>query len=371
MSNELNDPKKWLMKGQTRIKHQVLDSYLAAFSVILTRGNPMGQRTNLHYIDGFAGRGAYQDGEPGSPIIAMQVADKVFKDTQGKAVLKIQAIELDDENFESLHSETRKAAQLHPDASVQLHHGSFVEHIGPIVSRLGTVEYAFIFIDPFGYKDAVEFERVVNLISRPRTEVFITFMSHNISRYLSDSTATKDKTMAEIIGNQQLQQLKGMKDRQEMLVKLYGEQIQTMAKAQGIENVLIYTTGVKYEDQEQNIYHLIHVSRDAKARLEMEKAVKRASLLVEPPPMLLMYFQPEIEQLALAYLSSKPGRRATARDVAGAMWTKFWDLTWLGNVRSVLLDLERAGTITITRPGAKPRTAGKAIEEKDMVQLSR
>lgn len=106
MSHNKNasDPKKWMMKQQTEIKHQILQEYLKRFAIILHRGNPALKRdrsakTNLHYIDGFAGRGIYDGGQPGSPIIAMKVADEIRNATDGGAILKTHAIELDSKNF--------------------------------------------------------------------------------------------------------------------------------------------------------------------------------------------------------------------------------------------------------------------------------
>lgn len=369
MANELNDPAKWVMKGQTAIKHQVLEHYLKAYGIILTRGNNTGLRTKLHYIDGFGGRGIYQDGEPGSPIIAMKVADMLASESAGKASLQIHAIELDGENHASLDECIRATRSDYPAAVVDLRHGSFIENIDEVMGKIGEYEHAFVFIDPFGYRDAIEIETVVKLIARPRTEVFVTFMSHNINRYVGDSTRTKDERMKRIFGEVRLKKLQNRKDRQEALARLYGEAVQEEAKAVGAHNVLVYSIGVKFEDREQNIYHLIHLSRDPKARLEMEKAVKRTNILIGAPPLMLEWQRSDIEQVVIDYLSKKPGRRASGRDVAGAMWRGFWDLTWLGEVRQILLGMEASGTIQISRPGPKPRKAGLAIEEKDIVQL--
>lgn len=369
MSNELNDPAKWIMKGQTAIKHQVLEHYLKAYGIILTRGNNTGLRTSLHYIDGFGGRGVYEGGEPGSPIIAMKVADMLANDSGGKAVLKVHAIELDSENHASLDECIRATKAECPGAVVDLRHGSFVENIDEIMGSLGEYEHAFVFIDPFGYRDAIEIATVAKLIARPRTEVFVTFMSHNINRYIGDKTKTKDERMAQIFGKVRLEQLQERKDRQELLARLYGEAVQEQASALGVHNVLVYSTGVKFDDRAQNIYHLIHLSRDPKARLEMEKAVKRTNILVGAPPLMVEWERPQIEQVVIDYLSRKPGKRASGRDVAGAMWRTYWNLTWLGEVRQILLGLEASGVIQITRPGAKTRKAGQAIDEKDVVQL--
>lgn len=68
---------KWWYPEHTAAKHEILKRYLGAWLTILGRGK---QHPQLVLIDGFAGRGEYMEGEPGSPAImferACAVADK-------------------------------------------------------------------------------------------------------------------------------------------------------------------------------------------------------------------------------------------------------------------------------------------------------
>src|SRR5580658_7644998 len=65
----------WKLEPHTGAKHQILGRYLDAWFPILGKFN-----RKLVYIDGFAGPGCYLDGEPGSPIVALQSALR-YKDT--------------------------------------------------------------------------------------------------------------------------------------------------------------------------------------------------------------------------------------------------------------------------------------------------
>jgi three-Cys-motif partner protein len=56
------DPLKWIYKEHTRVKHELLDKYLGGWIPILGSRND-----RLLIFDGFAGRGEYEDGTPGSP----------------------------------------------------------------------------------------------------------------------------------------------------------------------------------------------------------------------------------------------------------------------------------------------------------------
>ena len=60
----------WELAPHTRAKHAILKRYLQAWMVILSQG----KFPEILYIDGFAGPGEYNKGEPGSPVIALQTA---------------------------------------------------------------------------------------------------------------------------------------------------------------------------------------------------------------------------------------------------------------------------------------------------------
>lgn len=60
-------PTIWSIEPHTEAKHRILEEYLKAWFPILSRFHK-----RILYIDGFAGPGVYEEGEIGSPIIALQ-----------------------------------------------------------------------------------------------------------------------------------------------------------------------------------------------------------------------------------------------------------------------------------------------------------
>src|SRR6266699_5439259 len=56
----------WAMDDHTRAKHEILRRYLEGWLPIMTSYNG-----RIIYLDGFAGPGEYDKGEPGSPLIAI------------------------------------------------------------------------------------------------------------------------------------------------------------------------------------------------------------------------------------------------------------------------------------------------------------
>ncbi|MFD1501482.1 three-Cys-motif partner protein TcmP [Streptosporangium lutulentum] len=64
-------PLLWSCAPHTRAKHELLRRYLEAWFPILLQGPRA--RECVTYVEGFAGPGIYKTGEPGSPIVALQV----------------------------------------------------------------------------------------------------------------------------------------------------------------------------------------------------------------------------------------------------------------------------------------------------------
>jgi three-Cys-motif partner protein len=59
----------WPIEPHTQAKHAILRRYLEAWFPILSTYNK-----RVVYLDGFCGPGRYEGGEPGSPLIALNVA---------------------------------------------------------------------------------------------------------------------------------------------------------------------------------------------------------------------------------------------------------------------------------------------------------
>ena len=63
-----SDPSNWDYAPHTKAKHDILESYLSGWFPILTSRNE-----RVVFFDGFAGRGRYNDGTEGSPLIALRM----------------------------------------------------------------------------------------------------------------------------------------------------------------------------------------------------------------------------------------------------------------------------------------------------------
>lgn len=176
--------KTWHIEPHTRAKLDILRRYLQAWFPILARGN----HGRVVYIDGFAGPGRYEDGEEGSPLIALRAV--LNQPLALGAALEFHFIEADPEVRIHLESELEELAPLvrgRPRVSVEVHGKEFAAAYPAIAQSLGSptnIVPTFALIDPFGWT-GVPFSIVSDLLGRRSTEVVFNFMHEEINRFLA------------------------------------------------------------------------------------------------------------------------------------------------------------------------------------------
>lgn len=173
------------LKDWSTRKLEIIKKYIDGFSKILGR-----RYTEIFYVDGFAGRGVYDNGEKGSPVLAAE-ASLAFQQGNMPFTLKCVNIEKDHDNYANLLTETQKFGNLAENIE-----GSFEDNIDRILSKIRGHPAVF-FIDDFGIKgtgwDAVE--RV--LARKDSTDLWIRFDYKTILRlagfYDSDAKDAQGK----------------------------------------------------------------------------------------------------------------------------------------------------------------------------------
>jgi three-Cys-motif partner protein len=94
----------WPRDPHTGAKHDLLRHYLSAWLPVLLQ--TFGRAT---YAEGFAGPGIYLGGEPGSPVIALDVVDSHRRLFHGRQQLDLLFVEEDERRHERLISEINNA----------------------------------------------------------------------------------------------------------------------------------------------------------------------------------------------------------------------------------------------------------------------
>ncbi len=127
-----NEKKPWSF-----FKDDILQHYLPPyFQKILATNKP------ITYIDGFAGKGLFDDGNPGSPIIALNAIDEALKKTKANDP-KITCYFIENTFNEDL------TKNLGDRPYVNIINGRFQDNIDSILSKIG-IGNVFLYLDPFG-----------------------------------------------------------------------------------------------------------------------------------------------------------------------------------------------------------------------------
>jgi three-Cys-motif partner protein len=274
-------PEKWEYRQHMRVKHSILSKYLEGWIRHLG-----GTRKRLLYFDGFAGRGIYESREVGSPIIAMRIARKnehLFSE------FHCFAIEKDEINFEGLVSAVSQESL--ESAKVKFHplNTEFADTLKDLFRTLDREKSAlapsFFFVDPFGFS-GVPFDVISRILSYPTTEILLTFMSRDISRFLespphaSAVEAMFGKKIPDEVLTYDLQQ------RQDWLVNEYRTLLSTVGNAR-----FTWIYRVSQTERREIIYHLIHASNHFKALKLMKDVMFREGAKGE-----FTYFGPDEEK---------------------------------------------------------------------------
>jgi len=277
-----DDPKKWVLKEHTEVKHRILRKYLTTWTRILSSAS-----RKIHFFDGFAGRATYEDEIRGSPILALDVADK---NAESFKTFHCTFNEYDQNNYENLSEvlgkyigsleseadivgEEKTISRNTPDISIDLRNGQF-EDVALDVMRSKTYRDlpSLVFIDPFGY-GGVPFnlvDKIMNLQSRGN-EVFFTFMVDTVRRFLSD--VEKEEAISELLGTNDwsyIKELSTREEKEEEILKLYREQLQKIADVD-----YVFPFQMMHPEKETTVYYLIHATNHFKGFKVMKDVMFR------------------------------------------------------------------------------------------------
>jgi three-Cys-motif partner protein len=360
------DAKNWIMKPQTEVKLDLLTEYLKRWMSILGRPTQGITRT-LHYIDGFAGRGLYATGEEGSPLRAMGILHSVNIEKTFGAQIHAHLIEIEPSHQELLEKAVKDAQKNYPSVTYEIRLGDFKLQSKEIFKKISLDHFTFCFIDPFGF-DCVDLDFIVELMkSRSRvqgdnrTEFFINLMTRHLNWTLDD--AIKSQLWNKIFGTDKWQKLIGEKNRISLVVKLYCEQIRDAAKKLGL-TALVYPIGIKPEG-EADMYYLIHVSFNPKARQVMEVSTQSIHQL-EIPQFDLFGSVKILEDIVNQLKNTKP---ITYLQLCGLLWHIDYSIQ-KNHILEAMRSLENDRTIVVTaHDGRKRKERNGGFEEKDLISL--
>jgi three-Cys-motif partner protein len=172
--------------SHTRLKHAILRAYLGAWArILLSRGH----HDTIWFVDGFAGRGKDDKGNPGSPLIACAIADELHKALRAKGIagrMRIVAVEWKADNFKALRENMRDSA-----CQPILYLDSINNQYRAILETIGDAP-AFFFLDPWGV-EGLSAEMVENMLNGERREVLVLFSEHGTHRLAGAVSAESEE----------------------------------------------------------------------------------------------------------------------------------------------------------------------------------
>jgi three-Cys-motif partner protein len=306
------------------------------------------------YIDGFAGPGQYTSGEPGSPIIALDVAINHSFPISAEVVFLF--VEADDERAAHLE-EVLAEKSLPPNFKYRVFNSKFAEVIPEVLDYIEEqrrrLAPAFVFVDPFGYSHT-PFEIIKRLLQNRRCEVLITFMYQFINRFVSDQTQWDH--LDSLYGTSQWREVLTVEDAAERKAILHGVYQSQLEQGAGGKYVLPF----EMEDPSgQTEYFLFFCTNSLTGFSKMKQAMWavdptgnfRYAYARNPNQMRLFDTDPDFLSLRTELSQAFAGQTVKVEDVEEfvLLHTQFLDTHYK---RQVLIPMEKEGAIEVT---ASPR----------------
>lgn len=366
MSDHLTEA-SWQLAAHTAAKLEILGAYLRAWFPILSRGRNFDR---IIYIDGFAGPGRYQQGEDGSPIIALKAAlgalngqidmpyEFHFVERKRRAAAALAA------NIEHL----RQHRVMPPNIEIFVHDRLTFEdaYRKRIRDRLQAHSRApaFALVDPFGWT-GIPMDILGELIKRPSTEILVNFMFEEINRFLNHPKQVKNFDTLFACADWRRGYELGGATRKQFIHDLYRDQLRRAAGARYVRSFEMRN--------ERNLsdYFLYFASNN---RLGLAK-MKEAMWKVDPGGGFTfsdatnfdqaVLFQPEPDRRALRRLIAErfAKRRASVDQVENFVVevTPFH----AGHYRKVLASMESDGELVL--PNAPPNRRKGTYPDKGLL----
>ena len=174
---QTHDGLLWDHPRHRAAKHAILERCLEAWLSSLDDAD-----REVTFVDGSAGPDEYEGGEPGSPIVALNVADEQQAILAHRA-MRFIFVEEDDVRAERLER-TLNAREIPANIETVVVPGAFEEAMGRLLEALGDAEMGrtLVMVDPFGVA-GVPFHVMKQLAKQPRCDLLVTCMPETLSRW--------------------------------------------------------------------------------------------------------------------------------------------------------------------------------------------
>jgi three-Cys-motif partner protein len=348
------------MEPHTQAKHELVRRYLGGWFPIL--GTYSGR---VVFLDGFAGPGIYANGEPGSPIIALQALLDHPRFSHLRCEFIFLFLEPESDRAESLERRLVEFAAerggLPHKIRYHVRQSTFVDAATEIVSTLeeqkSQLAPTFAFIDPFGFS-GVPIELIGRLLDFDKCEVFFNLMYDYINRFATAGNV--DRHLREVFGCDDYRSAGALPEgrpRSEFLHDLYERQLRSVGGFPYLQRFQMFN------QRNHNVYSLyfgtrnlagLRVMKDAMWRVDPGSGCRFSDRTFSPNQPVLFEAEPNFGPLRQAILSHFVGRTVPVSEVEEFTLTQTPYSASHYN-RPVLSPLEKEGAIEVLSSPRKKR----------------
>ena len=171
----------WPLDDHTRGKHMVLRAYMDAWLPII-----LSKYERAMFVDAFAGPGEYENGELGSPVIALNALAQHSSQRMMTGQMDYVFIEERTDRFVHLKNvidRQRTKGSIPSICRTSTHNDTFAHVLPRLTAPMKSDRIpTFVMIDPFGIS-GVGMELIRALMEHPSTEVYVSFMYEYMNRF--------------------------------------------------------------------------------------------------------------------------------------------------------------------------------------------
>lgn len=267
-------PTVWPAEPHTLAKHAILRRYLDAWFPILSRQSHRLREPSreILFIDGFAGPGEYERGEPGSPVIALKAA----LEHSVRFPILVRLLFIEDREDRHRHLQGVLGAykeQISNSKNVRLSlptQGKCDMILATILDRYEKEGKRFgpalAFLDQFGYS-AVSMELIKRILAYPQCEVFSYLDYKDMNRWITDPA--KADSFSRTYGGEEWRDAIRLpeRERRTFLLETYKNMLETRA------NVKYVSAFAMFNRSDQLLYWLLFCTNNLRGLEEMKTAM--------------------------------------------------------------------------------------------------
>lgn len=254
-------------REHAKAKHELLESYISRYAMILgVKDVP-----SLAFVDGFAGPWQsgttdFSDTSFGLSVTALTgCAEALRAKHHRQPTIRALWIEENPDAFAEL--EKIAARSTNSRISITAERGMFQNKIDRIVEFVGQEAFAFIFIDPKGYKGLIGPEVLAPLLRLPRVELLINYMWDHIKYAFGHPDKPGHiQNLRQLYGDHtdRLRALTDPVERDAESLAAYESELRRITGTDGKRRLRVLSYPIKdTHGQQHTKYYLVHATHDA------------------------------------------------------------------------------------------------------------